>query len=1456
MKLIDDLIAFSIRNKLVTGIMVLALVVWGVYSLSKLPIDAVPDITNNQVQVITTAPTLAAQEIEKYITYPVEIALATIPDVVEVRSISRFGLSVVTIVFKDHVNILDARQHVSERIRSAQTQIPPGYGVPEMAPISTGLSEIYQYTIRAKEGYENKFSTMDLRTIQDWIVKRQLLGTPGIADVSSFGGNLRQYEIAIDPSRLRGMGVTIPELFEALQKNNQNTGGAYIDKKPNAYFIRSVGLVKGKSDLETVVVKNVNGVPLLIRDVAEIRYGSAVRYGAMTRNNEGEAVGGLVLMLKGENSSQVIKNVKERIDKIEKSLPEGLYIDPFLDRSELVDRTITTVSKNLIEGGLIVVFVLVLLLGNFRAGLVVASVIPLSMLFAIAMMNVFGISGNLMSLGAIDFGIIVDGAVIIVESIVHRISKINRTAEISQQELDEEVLGAAVKIRKSAAFGEIIILIVYLPILTLSGIEGKMFTPMAQTVSFAILGAFILSLTYVPMMSALVLKGGNVTQTSISDRIINFCQKIYNPLLVKSLKHKKTVVGTAIALTFISLFTFSGLGGEFLPTLEEGDFAVETRLLSGSSLSQTIETSQKAADILLKNFPEVKQVIGKIGTAEIPTDPMPIEACDLMVILKDKSEWVSASGREELAEKMNDALSVIPGVEFGFQQPIQMRFNELMTGVRQDIAVKIFGEDLDELSSKAQKAADLISKKQGVGDIYVEKVTGLPQIVVKFKRENLARYGLNINDVNSIVRTAFAGEVAGLVFDGEKRFELVVRLKESLRENISDVKSLYIPIANGQQIPITEVAEINYEKGPMQISREDAKRRITIGINVRNRDVESLVNEIQETLDSKLKLKPGYYVTYGGQFENLLEAKNRLAVAVPVALALIFMLLYFTFGSVKQTIMIFTAIPFAAVGGIFALYLRDMPFSISAGIGFIALFGVAVLNGIVLISCFNQLEKDGMSDVTDRIFEGTKERLRPVIMTAAVASLGFLPMALSGSAGAEVQKPLATVVIGGLVTSTILTLLVLPVLYSYSEKNRSGNTGNISLGKAGVFLLPLLLPVISYAQQPRTLNVEEAVNIALENNPNIRAVSLESERHRVLRRSAVELPTTNLSFVYGNYNSFEVDNSFSISQNFGSPLSYARNVQLSDQLIKSAELRLSVSKNQLQREVRIIFYQCLVAEEMIKLFRYQDSIYKNFSRSADLRYRTGESNYLEKLTADSRLMEVQNALFQAQADADILRKQLGKLLNISEDVICSGSSVEYSPVFSGQGNLEANPILISGRQQVEVAKLQTKLFRSAFFPEINFGVTSHTLIGFYRQHAEQPERFYGRSDRFHYVFGGIGIPLWMKPARAKIKASELNEQVAQYNFQNQKLLLETEAERLKREYQKLERSREYYISRALPQSASLIQFAEKGYRSGESGYLEYIQSLTEAMQIRRNYLNTINQFNQVKINLDYLLGGN
>ena len=1045
--MLNKIIEFSIKNKLIIGLMTLALVIYGVIELRTLPIDAVPDITDNQVQIITTSPSLGAPDVERFITFPIEQVSRNIVGVKQIRSFSRFGLSVITIVFNEDTNVYLARQQVAERLQQVSQDIPKEIGVPAMAPITTGLGEIYQYVVRPKKGYEHRYSAMDLRTIQDWIVRRQLLGVEGVADVASFGGDLKQYEIAIKPAQLKAVGVTMQQLFTAVENNNQNAGGAYIEKGPNALFIRTEGLAKNISDIENIVVKNLpDGTPILVKNIAEVKLGKAIKYGAMTYNGKGEVAGAVVMMMKGGNSNQVIDKIKTRVEEIQKTLPEGVKIEAFLDRTKMVDNAIGTVSKNLIEGALIVVFVLVLFLGNFRAGFIVASVIPLAMLFAIIMMNIFGVSGNLMSLGALDFGLIVDGAVIIVEAVLHRLHSIKgkEGERISGEQMNKEVKTSAGKMMNSAVFGQVIILIVYLPILSLQGIEGKMFKPMAQTVAFALIGAFILSLTYIPMMSSVFLSRKIQTKPTFSDRMIEKLVAFYDRSLAKVLKSSKIVMTVVFLLFALAVFILSKLGGEFIPSLPEGDFAVETRILPGSSLKTSTEVVLKSQQVLMSKFPEIKKIVGKTGSSEIPTDPMPLDASDMMIILKDRKEWTSADNYNDLADKMQKELQKnMVGVTYSFQYPVAMRFNELMTGARQDVVCKIFGENLDTLKVYSEKLAAVVNKVNGAQNIYVEPVSGLSQIVINYNRSALAQYGLNVSDVNNVVNAAFAGKVTGAVFEGEKKFDMVVRMDSEERKKLEDVQNLLLTTSSGTDIPLKSVADVDIKESVNQIQRENAARRIIVGFNVRNRDIQSTVNDLQNRVNSELKLPAGYSITYGGNFENLQEAKARLGIAVPVSLLLILLMLYFAFRSVKYGLIIFTAIPLSAVGGVFALWLRGMDFSISAGIGFIALFGVAVLNGIVLIAEFNR-QKTQKEDLRDVVLTGGKNRLRPVLMTATVASLGFLPMALSNGEGAEVQRPLATVVIGGLILATFLTLYVLPILYIFFEKKSFNKTKTVS----------------------------------------------------------------------------------------------------------------------------------------------------------------------------------------------------------------------------------------------------------------------------------------------------------------------------------------------------------------------------------------------------------------------------
>jgi len=1440
---LDNIIKFSIKNKFIIGLMTLLLIIWGVWSATKIPIDAQPDITNNQVQIITLCPTLAGQEVEQLVTFPVEQSIVNLPDVEEIRSISRFGLSVVTVVFADKVDIYFARQLVNEKLKEAEEQIPEGIGTPELSPVSTGLGEVYQYILHPKKGSEDKYSAMDLRTMQDWIVARQLYGTPGIAEINSFGGLLKQYEVSVDPNRLKAMDISISDIFTALESNNENTGGAYIDKKPNAYFIRGVGLVSSLEDVGNIVVKNTGSIPVLIKDVAEVKFGYATRYGAMTYNGEVDAVGGIVMMLKGENSAAVVKRIKEKLPVIQQSLPDDVVIEAYLDRTDLVDRAISTVEKNLLEGALIVIFVLILFLGNFRAGLIVASAIPLSMLFALAMMRLFGVSANLMSLGAIDFGLIVDGSLIVVEATLHHLGLRKSKLKLTQSEMDEEVYESARKIRTSAAFGEIIILIVYIPILTLVGIEGKMFTPMAQTVAFAILGALILSFTYIPMMSALCLSKKPVTKKNFSDKMIDYLQRIYQPLLEKAIRLKYIVIAVSLALFTISIFIFSRMGGEFLPKLGEGDFAFHCILPQGTSLSQSLETSMQASRII-KEFDEVKMVVGKTGAAEVPTDPMPPEATDLMIILKPQDEWKTAKTYDELSDEMMEKLETIPGVFFEANQPIQMRFNELMTGIRQDVAVKIFGEDLDSLLLYANKVNEIITTVEGATAPQVERVAGLPQINIEYDRTRMANYGLTVKEVNAIVSTAFAGKSAGVVYENERKFDLIVRLGEDYRGSIEDVSNLFIPIKSGEQIPLSQIATVDYKLGPAQISRERGKRRIYVGFNVQGRDVASVVKEIQEKLEKQVKLPTGYYFTYGGQFENLQKATDRLLIAVPVALLLIFILLYFTFRSFKEAVLVYTAIPMSAIGGVFALLVRDMPFSISAGVGFIALFGVAVLNGIVLIATFNRLEKEGWNEIVPRIIEGAKTRLRPVLMTASVASLGFLPMALSTSAGAEVQKPLATVVIGGLITATALTLFVLPLLYLVFMKN-SNHSKNNKLKSIKPIILLLVFFGLPQSSNAQKMNLEQAVKTALQNNLGMRSKNMDVQAAESLRGTAFELPKTDVSFQYGNNEGFEYNDGFKISQTIPFPTLFGAKKNLVKEQVKSQQWIKSLTENEITRQVRSYYYQLEYLENNSIVFNKLDSIYTDFIRIAELRYKVGDTGKLDISTANTKRGEIN--LLSQQNDA-LRQNAYASLKNLmqTEENFMIETAQNYEPLYLSTAidtaTIENHPRIQMLYQEAKIAEQTKKVERANGLPDFTIGYNNVSLIGNHTKNGM--DQYYGRDQRFSFVDVGIAIPLTFGATKAKIRSLDFQMQSLELNAKLEQQQLKTELQNSLTQYRQYLSQFNYFKEQALPNAEEIIKAAKLGYSTGDITYVEYLFALQTTTDIQLNYLKSIQQINE------------
>lgn len=1444
--MLNKIIAFSIQNKLIVALFIAAWVSYGVYETTKLPIDAVPDITNNQVQVITIAPSFGATDIERLITFPIEQANNNIQGMKEIRSFSRFGLSLVTIVFDDETDIYWARQQVAERLQKVQNEIPKGIGVPELGPVSTGLGEIYQYVIRPQKGYEKRYDATELRTIQDWIVRRQLLGVKGVAEVSSFGGKLKQYEIAIQPNKLQSYGITINDVFNAVEKNNGNTGGAYIEKGATALFIRSEGLISRVEDIENILIER-QGAPLFIRDVAEVRIGHAIRYGAMCYNDQGEVSGAVVMMLKGANSSEVIRLVKERVVQIQKTLPEGVVIEPFLDRSKMVGNAIGTVEKNLLEGALIVIFVLVLFLGNLRAGLIVASVIPLAMLFAVILMNFFGVSGNLMSLGALDFGLIVDGAVIIVEATMHQLihsRKFGNIVRITQEEMDEEVKSSASKMMNSAVFGQAIILIVYLPIFTLQGIEGKMFKPMAQTVAFALLGAFILSVTYIPMMSALCLSKNTKHQPNISDKMMAYIEKKYATFLANIIIYPKTILALVFGMFFLSLLVLFNLGGEFIPALEEGDFAVETRVLTGSNLKTTIESTQRAAKILKEQFPEVEMVVTKIGSGEVPTDPMPMEASDIIVILKDKELWTSASTFNELSEKMSGALDAVPGITVGFQYPVQMRFNELMTGARQDVVCKIFGEDLDTLAVYAEKLGKLVNTVEGAQNLFIEPITGMPQIVIEYNRANIAQYQLTISDINRAVNTAFAGQSTGLVFEGEKRFDLMVRLAGMQRDQLEDVQNLLIPTPLGTQIPLAQLANVSIKNGPNQIQREDAKRRIVAGFNIRNRDVQSIVNQLKDKVEKKIKFPAGYYITYGGAFENLHQAKQRLMIAVPISLILIFILLFFAFNSVRQGLLIYSAIPFSAIGGILFLAWRGMPFSISAGIGFIALFGVAVLNGIVLIAEFNQLKKEGLTDLKQIVMKGTVLRLRPILMTALVASLGFLPMAISQGPGAEVQRPLATVVIGGLLLATFLTLCVLPILYMLFEKSQTRAAHSLKAGLCAIIIFFIVVPL----NAQKRIDLNTAIDKAIKHNEGLQNEQLKVAFQKKIIKTAQTIEPTNFALEVGQVNSALFDSKFVVSQTLNLPVIYSNQKKVLQEESKSAMLNYTLKEVDLKKLVTQTFYALVYMYEKQKLLKRSDSLYQEFLKKSNLRLKKGESNILEKSTAEAQRGNIFLQLLQIKQDIQSATTQLQILVN--EEVFFEPfyTQVKMNYVVSyDTAVVTAHPNLRWLEQQKTISLANTRMERSRLLPSYTFGYANNSFSG-----VGPDNMTYRGSDRFHAFNLGLGIPLLGGAQKAKWNASKLAENIAENDYQLQKKSMIKQYQTCLSHYEHNLQKINYFEESALINANLIEETANRQFQEGEISYLDWVMLINQSIGIRNNYIDALMAYNEVIIQLNYL----
>ena len=1437
--MLNTIVRFSIQKKLFVALTTLFLFLGGLYAMFTLPIDAVPDITNNQVQIVTVSPTLAPQEVEQLITMPVEISMSNIMNVEEIRSVSRFGLSLVTVVFKENVPTLQARQLVNEQIQAVAGEIPSELGTPELMPITTGLGEIYQYVLRVDEKYKDKYDAMELRTIQDWIVKRQLSGIPGIVEINSFGGNLKQYEIAIDPDALSALQITIGDVFEALSKNNQNTGASYIEKVGKAYYIRSEGMIEKMKDIEKIVVTNRGGMPVHISDIGKVGFGSAKRFGAMTIDGEGECVGGIAMMLKGANANVVTKTLEQRVAKVQKILPEGVTIEPYLNRSELVNRNISTVIFNLIEGALIVFLVLIIFLGDIRSGLIVASVIPLAMLFAFIMMRLFGVSANLMSLGAIDFGIVVDGSIVILEGILaHIYGKRLAGKTLTAEEMSKEVEAGAVKVVKSSTFAVLIILIVFFPILTLTGIEGKYFTPMAQTLVFCIIGALLLSLTYVPMMATLFLKRKVELKPTFADRFFGWLTGVYDRLLGACMRRVWVTLASAFALLAASLMLFTRLGAEFIPTLDEGDFAMQMTLPAGSSLTRSIDISLDAERVLKQKFPEVKHVVAKIGTAEVPTDPMSVEDADVMIVMKPFKEWTSASSRAEMVEKMKEALEEVQGAEFNFSQPIQLRFNELMTGAKADIAIKLYGEDMEELYARAKEAAKYVAKVPGASDVIVEQAMGLPQLVVKYDRTKISRYGINIEELNDIIRTAYAGEAAGVVFENERRFDLVVRLDDEKVKDL-DLNRLYVRTCDGLQVPVSEVATIDLVDGPLQINRDATKRRIVIGVNVRNADIQQVVSQISDILDKNIKLKPGYYFEYGGQFENLQNAIRTLMIVIPIALMLILLLLFFAFRSITYSLVVFSTVPLSLIGGILALWLRGLPFSISAGVGFIALFGVAVLNGILMINHFNDMKKQSKYEMcTNQIIRrGCKHLLRPVFLTGLVASLGFVPMAVATSAGAEVQRPLATVVIGGLIVSTVLTLLIIPAFYRLVNglpaalrrfKKRPNG------GKIAMMIVLALMPLTTLAQQAQKITLDEAIDMALAGSPRLQAVDSDIARIRATKGESWELAPTQVTYSWGQLNGeFKHDNELSVEQSLGSLLTpFYKNSLVSVQVASSERYRDLVTK-EIVAEVKRAWTDYQHAVSVLELSQMQDSLGNRLRKSGEVRLLQGDIDQLEYRMMATMASEAHTKVLQATDDVRLAAKRFAWACFSSDAVEPADSRLAMMSLPESYNLSQAHIGYFDS--QVEVKRKAVDVERSRFFPELS--------VGYSRQKIEPLSGLNSWSV-------GVAVPIVFFPQKSKVKQARAEATIAQWDAEDNRLKLRNRVEELRLRIERQQRTIDYYTGDALKQADELQRNAMMLYKESETGIVELLHSITTANEIRKSYVDAVHEYNVMLLELE------
>lgn len=1443
--MINRIIHFSIHNKLMVFLFTISLVLYGLYAVYHIPVGAVPDVTNNQVQVITVSENLSTQDVEQFITYPVELEMGNLPGVKEIRSISKFGLSVVTIVFEEDMGTYLPRQLISEKLKAAAENIPEGFGTPEMGPISTGLGEIYQYILDVAPEFKDQYTPMQLRTIQDWVVKRQLTGIPGVVEVNTWGGFLKQYEVAINPEKISAYGITLLDIYNALEQNNGLAGGAYIEKENFTYFIRGNGMIDNNTEIGKIRVKTKDGYPILLGDIADVKQGYANRFGAITANAEGEKVMGQIMMLKDANSKDVIQAVKNRVTEVQQSLPEGVYINPVLERSELIEKTSFTIVENLLIGCLIVILIVIIILGNFRSALVIASIIPLSLLFTISMMYLFGIDANLMSLGALDFGIIIDGAVIIVEFVALRISMAgSKLSQLSKQDAqgvkDQIATDGSIKMINSAIFGQLIILIVLIPIFVLEGVEGKMFGPMAAAFSFAIIGAMILGLTWIPAASAQFLKPEK-SQNKLSKAIMNGLYASYKPVLELAWRFKKAVFILAIVVLVATFWLFSKMGGEFVPTLDEGDFVIQPVLKTGTSLSKTIELTTKMEDIVLKNFPdEVDQIVCRIGAAEVPTDPMSMEEIDMIIKLNPRKDWVKASSKEELANLFKEELMIIPGIDYEFTQPIEMRFNELITGVRSDLAIKLFGEDLDYLNQKANKIKTLIDHVPGAADVIVEKTAGLPQMVVDYKRNMVSHYGLTIQELNQQLSTAFGGSVAGKVFEGERRFDLVIRLDKEYRKSIDDIKQLKIGLPDGGQIPLSQVARIYHTKGPAKISRENTQRRVVVSVNVRNRDLESVKNDVEAILNDQLELKSGYYLQYGGQFENLESATNRLMLAVPVSLLLIFVFLHFAFSSFKEALMIFTAVPLSAVGGVLLLYIRDMPFSVSAGIGFIALFGVAVLNGIVLIEHLKHLKDSGIKDIKELVFKATKERLRPVILTASTAAFGFLPMAISTSAGAEVQRPLATVVIGGLVTSTLLTMIILPLLFSVFHNVKGVKLFPPKLLRIATLIFGMMIfGSIDSSAQIQINNLDELLELSYENNLGLKSAKLSIDEAEAMEPSAFNIEPTNIYYDFDENNIADNGhplNVFGIEQSFQFPTVYFKGKKLNQISTNLAVTDFEIEKRKLSREVSLKYIEIQYLLNKRDYFNYIDSIFSIFVSSVEKEYELGGINSIDQLNAKAKRNELILAIKELNYDLDKSVQRIKALINLDTNFTFIKENLSQ---LINQENDQTNPWQHKMEQNIAYKQMELSLNKNTLWPSINLGYYNGT-------------NWFENSQHYNGYTIGLGIPLFFGEKKSRIKSSQIGIDIEENKYEEFVKQMSAVKKEWLLEVEKQNEFLENYKQFADPMYQELIKATESYRDAGEIGIYKYIISLETAVQIQIDYLNSLRQKQNALVELKYL----